>query len=184
MYIVISRITGRINLAGERPDILTIAADIHRQKVNQVHTLLCQIVERSYDSPAASIAPIGVARLPITNMCRICLNAKTAARTRIVETAVSQEILRAVGAAFDPVWSIPKFKIMPAGVLEPAETIEFRRIGGAFTYFQSAANAIEVGCPSGMALKINSNVLAFPKRGDVFPLAGLLRSKSNLPCSP
>ena len=101
---------------GPGPDVLAVAAvDVVGEEVHAVHTLGGQVVQSPDDALALALAvlPSGVAEPPIFNVSlilmdellarRLALALELGAVVGLVEVRIAEEVLRAVGPAFDEI---------------------------------------------------------------------------------
>ena len=74
-----------------------------------------QVIEGPDDTASFPVAPVGVARLPVFDVCRILV-----ARRRVIEAGVGQKVLGTVRAAANPVGTVSELQIVLADILQPA----------------------------------------------------------------
>ena len=101
MAIVVVLATPGIDRTRPRPNVFTIAADVHRQEVDAVDVLASQIVEGADDRPPAAGSPVRIAFMPICFVVCVAMF-----RRRAIEAGVGQQVFGFVRAAPQPIGAV------------------------------------------------------------------------------
>ncbi len=99
----------------------------------------------------------------------------------IPETGITKKILRAIGAALEPVGAVAELKIVAAHVFQSPPAEKIGRVGVGSGHLKRGARPIERRRLAGGRVEVNGNIRPGTERGAITPQAWLVGGKMGAP---